>query len=228
MIAKGWGQGNCFYLGVKADAYGSHRFQCRNLGKLAVNSKLELAFQYSLSNFGKKFTHGKKATSSTGLVVQVAKTLTCTLKINTFTDATSSAVNWYEAAFTAQVDGNAQASLSGQWQSFIGVKATFGSLGQKTADTNYELGDKAVDAEMWLLLSKADAAVRTDDFRQFPFDTSGTANALMFRAYGVSLLAAAKMTIALAASDKFSQAGKSLNGFGEKTEFVLDDAVYKD
>jgi hypothetical protein len=50
MIAKGWGTGNCFYLGTVVAAPGDHRFQCRDLGKLAKSSNLQLAFQYSISN----------------------------------------------------------------------------------------------------------------------------------------------------------------------------------
>jgi len=46
MIAAGWGTGNCFYLGVNGDYQtpGQHRFQCRDIGALAANANLQLAF----------------------------------------------------------------------------------------------------------------------------------------------------------------------------------------
>jgi hypothetical protein len=40
MIAKGWGTGNCFYLGAVLATPGSHRFQCTNMGKLAKSANL--------------------------------------------------------------------------------------------------------------------------------------------------------------------------------------------
>lgn len=58
MIAKGWGVGNCFYLGVALNAAGKHRFQCRDMGKLEKSANLVLAFQFSLSNTGKTYVTG--------------------------------------------------------------------------------------------------------------------------------------------------------------------------
>jgi hypothetical protein len=58
MIAKGWGVGNCFYLGVALNAAGKHRFQCRDMGKLDKAANLVLAFQFTLSNVGKTYEKG--------------------------------------------------------------------------------------------------------------------------------------------------------------------------
>lgn len=115
IIAKGWGTGHCFYLGVDKAAAGDHIFECRDMGKLAASSNLQLAFQYHLTNAGKTYKQGGKDAADTQIVVQIAKTLSCKLEINTYTGATSSAVNWYTSTFTTNVDGNAQTSKSGQW-----------------------------------------------------------------------------------------------------------------
>lgn len=137
MIAAGFGAGNCFYRGVDVGTPGSHRFQCRNIGKLAAKAVLQLSFQFSLSNKGKSYTQGVAGTATNQIVITIAKTLSCELKINTFTSATNSAVNWYQSTWTANIDGNAETSKHGQWQSFIAVKDGFASLGQKTQNSDY-------------------------------------------------------------------------------------------
>lgn len=157
MITKGWGKANCFYLGVALASPGEHRFQCRNMEKLAKDSTHQLAFQYTISNTGKSLPLGDPTNDATKNIVNtVSKTLSCELKINTYTSATSSAVLWYQSKFTAQVDGNTRTSKSGQWSSFIGVADTFPSLGQKSAASNYVQEATAKDAEVWLLLSSID------------------------------------------------------------------------
>jgi hypothetical protein len=106
MITKGWGVGNCFYLGVALNAAGKHRFQCRNMGALAKSAVLQLAFQFSLSNTGKTYTNGAANAPDKQIVKQVAKKLTCELKINTWASATTSTVNWYQAKFEVPIDGD--------------------------------------------------------------------------------------------------------------------------
>jgi hypothetical protein len=115
MIAKGWGTGNCFYLGVDVAVPGSHRFSCRNMGKLAKSSNLQLAFQYTLSNIGKDMTIDVHATATNNIVKLVALTLSCELKINTFSTTTTSTQLWYQSKFTTNIDGNTQGSKMGQW-----------------------------------------------------------------------------------------------------------------
>jgi hypothetical protein len=68
MIAKGWGVGNCFYLGVALAGPGKHRFQCRNMGALAKSASLQLAFQFSLSNTGKALALGDQGTATNNIV----------------------------------------------------------------------------------------------------------------------------------------------------------------
>jgi hypothetical protein len=131
MIAKGWGTGNCFYLGCLLTAPGQHRFQCRDMGKLAKSANLQLAFQFSISNSGKGYLNGNANEATKQIVTTTAKTLACELKINTWKATKDSTTNWYQATFTTNIDGNTQTSKSGQWQSFIGVRTGLPSLGQK-------------------------------------------------------------------------------------------------
>merc|ERR1712151_1496315 len=84
MMTKGWGKGNCFYLGAATAQQNHHRFQCTNMGALAKSAKMSLAFQFAITNEGKKFTTGTADTAGKGYVVQYAKALSCNLKINTY------------------------------------------------------------------------------------------------------------------------------------------------
>jgi hypothetical protein len=94
-------------------------------------------------------------------------------------------------------------------------------MGQKTANTNYELGDTAVDAEFWMLLSQLDkVGSRADGKREFPFDSSVNTVDFLASGYGSGLKTAAKMTVLLPAAAKFV-ANASLNKFGTLTEFAL-------
>lgn len=55
MIAKGWGVGNCFYLGKHATTSSfNHRFRCTDMGALAKPT-VQLAFQFTINNVGKAF-----------------------------------------------------------------------------------------------------------------------------------------------------------------------------
>jgi len=228
MMAKGWGTGNCFYLGVALATPGSHVFQCRDIGALAKSANLQLAFQYSISNTGKAYAQGNANVATAQIVQLVAKTLSCELKINTqgATDKVSD-VNWYQATFTTNIDGNTQTSKSGQWQSFIGVKDGFASLGQKTQNSDYAISKAGVAASMWLFFSKIDrVGTRANNMREFPFDTSVTDKELYFKGYGSGLKTGAKFTCVLPADTLFKKAGFSLNAFTTATDFKLDTAVY--
>merc|ERR1711976_200633 len=119
MIAKGWGVGNCFYLGVALANPGKHRFQCRNMSALAKSASLQLAFQFSISNKGKALALGEPGTAGTGFVVNIAKKLTCELIINTWSTKATSANKWYQSKLEAAIDGDGQTSKSGQWSSFL-------------------------------------------------------------------------------------------------------------
>jgi hypothetical protein len=115
MIAKGFGTGNCFYLGVALAGPGEHRFLCRNVGALAKSASLQLAFQYTISSVGKTITLGAINDATKNTVQLKALTLACELKIYTFTSATSSAVLWYQSKFTGNIDGNTQSNANGKW-----------------------------------------------------------------------------------------------------------------
>jgi len=90
MIAKGWGTGNCFYLGVAIASPGEHRFHCRDVGALAKSASLQLAFQFTISNIGKSISLGTASDATKNTVQLKAKTLACELKIYTYTSAGSS------------------------------------------------------------------------------------------------------------------------------------------
>lgn len=143
MIAKGWGTGNCFYLGVNGDFQtpGQHRFQCRDIGALKSGASLQLAFQYSISNEGKAMILGPENVATNNIVNIVAKTLQCELKINTYSAAKTSGTNWYQATFTTKVDGDSIATTSfGKFSSYVATQQGFASIGQKVAEdaTNYQ------------------------------------------------------------------------------------------
>ena len=106
MMTKGWGKGNCFYEGVAAAAPAKHIFRCTNLGALASGTALKLGFQFAISNYGKSYKWGSKSDSKKNVVVPLAKTLTCTLVISTYTSATTSNTEWYKNAWKANVDGD--------------------------------------------------------------------------------------------------------------------------
>lgn len=141
MIAKGWGTGNCFYLGVKGDfsAPGNHRFQCRDIGALTSGATLQLAFQYSITNEGKALLLDVETTATNNIVAIVAKTLECELKIGTYSAAKTSGTNWYTSKFTTKVDGDSIATTSfGKFSSYVATQQGYASIGQKSADSGYE------------------------------------------------------------------------------------------
>lgn len=76
------------------------------MGKLAKSASLQLSFQFSISNSGKTYKGGAKADATKSVVVATSKTLSCELKINTYATESTSTVNWYQSAWTANVDGN--------------------------------------------------------------------------------------------------------------------------
>jgi hypothetical protein len=115
MIAKGWGTGNCFYLGVVLASPGEHRFHCRDVGALAKSASLQLAFQYTIASTGKTLSLGAINNAAKNTVQLKALTLQCELKIYTFTSTTSSAVLWYQSKWTGNVDGNTQSNANGKW-----------------------------------------------------------------------------------------------------------------
>jgi hypothetical protein len=206
LIAKGWGSGNCFYMGVNGDFQtpGQHKFQCRDIGALAKSANLQLAFQYSISNIGKTCVLGDENTAENNLVKTIAKKLECTLSIGTYSAAKTSGTNWYTAKFETRIDGDGQTSKFGQWSSFIGVKDGYSSIGQNAANTDLEAGDTGVAAFVHIYLSFKDrVGARATGMREFPFDTSVTDKTLNFKTYGVGLKADATLTVTLPAADKF-------------------------
>lgn len=223
MIAKGWGSGNCFYMGVNGDFQtpGQHKFQCRDIGALAKSANLQLAFQYSISNIGKTCVLGDENTAENNLVKTIAKKLECTLSIGTYSAAKTSGTNWYTAKFETKIDGDGQTSKFGQWTSFIGVKDGYSSIGQNAANTDLEAGDTGVAAFVHIYLSFKDrVGARATGMREFPFDTSVTDKTLNFKTYGVGLKADATLTVTLPAADKFI-ASNSLNAFTSSGVFGL-------
>lgn len=205
MMTKGFGTGNCFYLGALATAQGDHRFQCRDTGKLAKGAVLQLSFQFAIGNIGKSYLQGNAVDAPKQIVNTKAKTLACELKLNTYTSATSSAVTWYQATWTGNVDGNTQTSKNGQWQSFIGVESGYSSIGQHSANSGYQISVATAAAEFWLFLSMADrSGARADGGREFPFDTNVSDKDLFFYGYGSGLKTDATFTTLIQASTLYT------------------------
>jgi hypothetical protein len=126
------------------------------------------------------------------------------------------------------VDGNTQASKSGQWSSFIGTKDTVPCIGQKVAQTDIPQSGTAKDAEVWIFMSAVDKTVKSAtaggvNFRTFPFDTSLTTADFFFRGYGSGLKTAATGAVILPiganSATLFTQ--ESLNGFTTANNFVF-------
>jgi hypothetical protein len=119
-VTNNMGTANCFYDGVLNTnaAVGQHNFKCTNIGAISSGTKLGMSFQFAMNNQAKVITFAALATNS----VQWAVTsLTCTLKVNTWSSDTSSAVEWVSQAFTTKVDGNGQTSKFGEFSSFVGT-----------------------------------------------------------------------------------------------------------
>jgi hypothetical protein len=76
---------------------------------------------------------------------------------------------------------------------------------------------------MWLLLSLKDSVQRANNHREFPFDTSDTANlALLVNGYGANLKSAATITVTIPAKATFAPGdNESMNGFGASANFEL-------
>jgi len=86
----------------------------------------------------------------------LAKTLTCELKICTYTSATSSAVEWYKSSEVLNIDGNTESNENGKWQTFIISMIGKKSFGQKGANTVYDQSEASVGQFVWLYLSVLD------------------------------------------------------------------------
>lgn len=99
---------------------------------MAKSATPQIAFQYTVSNTCKSYSKGLKAAADANYVVNIAKTLACELKISTrgATDLVSDVV-WYQSKWTGMVDGNTQASKSGQWSTFLTTMQTRPCMGQQ-------------------------------------------------------------------------------------------------
>jgi len=76
------------------------------MGKLAKSANLQLAFQYTISSVGKAYTKAAASTTTANHVITLAKTLSCELKISTWSTAATSANLWYQSKFLTNIDGN--------------------------------------------------------------------------------------------------------------------------
>ena len=224
IMAKGWGVGNCFYMGAGGlGTGGQHLFQCRDIGKLAKSSSLQLAFQFHITNEGKGYAKGVHATATNNIVTLVALTLSCELKIGTYSAAKTSAKNWYTSMFTTNIDGNTQTSVFGRWSTWVAVKADQASLGVKTvAGDKYKLSEATNEAAMWIFHSAEDVVVRADNKRQFPFNTKVTDKELYFRGYGSGLKTATTFTALTTTIAKGTSSIYNRNNFVTVGDFLLD------
>jgi len=117
MMTQGVGKANCFYEGAvdSAGGQGKHIFRCTDMGALAKDNKVVLAFQFQINNEGKVFTKTTETTADSNVVKIISKKVDCTLKISTWASATASTVEWYSSKFTTPVDGWGQASKMYKW-----------------------------------------------------------------------------------------------------------------
>lgn len=222
MIAKGWGVGNCFYMGAVTGSAGNHLFQCRDMGKVAKSANLQLAFQFHIGAIGKSYTKDVHATATNNIVVMTALTLSCELKIGTWSASKTSATNWYTSMFTTNIDGNTQTNANGKWQSFIAVQDGQASLGVKAvAGDAYKLSNAGDEACFWIFLTKWDVVARADSLRQFPFNTAVTDKELYFKGYGSGLKTAATFTALLPTIAKGSASIYCINNFATAGNFAL-------
>lgn len=207
-VANNMGSANCFYDGVlNTDAaVGQHNFKCTNIGAITSGTKLGMSFQFAINNQAKTIAMDNVATNS---VQWVITQMTCTLKVNTWSSDSSSAVEWVSQAYTTKIDGSGQTSKFGEFSSFVATSATQSSTCQHE-DTQVQEADNQ-NIELWLILDDADKmGADTVNFRQFPWaevgDTSATQ--LDFRAYGVGLQSDATMTVTAPATYHATQSYK--------------------
>jgi hypothetical protein len=211
-VANNMGTANCFYNGVlNTDAaVGQHNFVCTDIGAISSGTKLGMSFQFAINNQAKTIAMDNVATNS----VQWAVTqMTCTLKVNTWSSDTSSAVEWVSQAYTTKIDGNGQTSKFGEYSSFVGTSATQSSTCQHE-DTQVQEADNQ-NIELWLVMHNEDKmGADTAAKREFPWaevgDTSATQ--LDFRAYGVGLQADATLTVTAPAAYHASNSYKCVLG----------------
>ncbi len=90
VMASGFGSGNCWYNGAPTATPYVHTFSCTDVGKITANKDNAFAFQFSISNAGKAFDFDATGSAS-GLVVPKLKKMTCTMAVNTWSSASSSA-----------------------------------------------------------------------------------------------------------------------------------------
>jgi hypothetical protein len=199
-MAKNMGTANCYYDGVlNTDAEaGNHQFRCVNIGAITSGTELKIAFQFSINNQDKSIAMGATGTNS---VTTVHTSLTCTLKVNTWTSDTASSTEWLSQAYTTVVDGVGQTSKFGEWTSFFATQSTLANPGQ-FGDTYAQAADNQ-SVEVWLLMAVGDSmAADTAGKREFPFtavaDTSATQ--LNIRAYGSGLKSGSTLTLAAGAT----------------------------
>lgn len=76
------------------------------MGALSSGASLQLAFQFSISNEGKAMIMGDHTVATNNIVNNLAKTLSCRLKIQTYSASKTSETLWYQSTFTTNIDGN--------------------------------------------------------------------------------------------------------------------------
>lgn len=100
VMFNGFGAGNCWYMGRDANdkATNKHIFRCNNIGAVAANTELSLAFQFTVRNQGKSI-------NASGKLATVAKTMDCDLTISTRQSANVKKP-WFTQTISNNVDGN--------------------------------------------------------------------------------------------------------------------------
>jgi len=187
VMFSGFGSGNCWYMGRAAatTTTNKHTFRCNNMGAIAANTEMSLAFQFTVRNQGKDM-------GVDGLLANIVSTLSCDLTVNTRqTGATSTAYatkEWFAQTISNDVDGGASET---SWSVFDEFWArpmdnvfTFGQSAQSAAavmNAGATTGT-GVDITAYVQLSPSDQlehATLTNSstvgatlkYRKFPWDS---------------------------------------------------------
>ena len=202
---SGFGAGNCWYMGRdnSVATTNKHMFRCNNMGAVAANTEMSLAFQFTVRNQGKDM-------GIDGLLAKVVTSLSCVLTLRT-RQGTNTKTEWFTQTIANDVDGGSAETtwsvFDEYWARPIAGVYTFGQSAQSAAavmNAGATTGT-GVDVTAYVQLSPSDQiehATLTNSstvgaalkYRKFPWDSLSeaigaatpyaAASALSFSAFG--------------------------------------------
>jgi len=80
VMFSGFGAGNCWYMGrlTAENTVNKHTFRCNNIGAIAANTEMTLAFQFVVRNQGKTMID-----NGDGILANIVSTMSCDLSVKT-------------------------------------------------------------------------------------------------------------------------------------------------